>query len=76
MLSPGILSWQDGGSPSTGQLAEDVTIFLEWVAEPDWRSRRLQAIRAILYWVCALVAVAMVAAAPIVVRHRQIIRGR
>jgi hypothetical protein len=70
ILPPGVLYWQDGGSPSTEQMVEDTVLFLEWAAEPDWRARRLQAIRAILYWACALLALLTMIVTPIVVIRR------
>lgn len=48
-LSEGQVTFQDGTSASVEQMAHDVTVFLQWAAEPEMEHRKRMGIKAFIY---------------------------
>ena len=48
-LSEGAVSYQDGTEATVDQMARDVTIFLQWAAEPEMEQRKRTGIKVFAY---------------------------
>ena len=56
-LSDGLVEYSDGTAASKEQMAEDVTTFLMWAAEPHLESRHKMGFKAILYLIILTILV-------------------
>lgn len=48
-LSEGLVSYQDGTDATLDQMARDVTIFLQWAAEPEMEQRKRMGWKVLIY---------------------------
>jgi len=48
-LSDGQVTYSDGTKASVDQMAQDVTVFLQWAAEPEMEARKQMGIKALIF---------------------------
>lgn len=48
-LSDGQVTYEDGTAASLDQMAHDVTVFLQWAAEPEMEARKQMGIKVLMY---------------------------